>query len=441
MMKPYQKLALFTFGLACCGLAPPIQAAPKQNATQVLDQAQLQQLGNLVGDARTISYGEESHGMQTIHEMVPQMFKYMVEKKGFRVFVFEVQWGMTEGLSDFMASDRSELGAEESYWLNGAFASTPIAHMLDWIRDWNRKHPRDQIQIAGYQPEQPVTDFREIFKYLETAYPQQVAKLKNDVAICRASDTQVFKTELDFILANSKLNGQGKPAFTPEESAKCLAGIDNIGKVLGPVGRSGDRALRFARLHQFSVASYFSNQRKLIDNFMANPDASVALQREWSADAYGRGDAARLVIYNELKALRFPKAKVFHWMHNWHAFRKASETDGIDGPGGAGIPQGTQSFGERLSKQEGKNLRVIATLVPCGTTCTEPPNSVEARFANAFGKTTKVVSFKRNPVSKDLGIDQAGSMWANQHRFGFGNVVLSHQADGVIYLPASQKVK
>ena len=148
-------------GLAACAgsVAPEISSAPvPPAASQPLDR-----FGAIVGDASTVVYGEDSHGMQSIHEFVPQAFEYLVEKKGFRVFVFEVQWGVTEGLADFMASDRTELGSEESYWLNGAFASKPIAGMLVWIRDWNRRHPNDQIQIVGYQPEQPVTDFKAVF--------------------------------------------------------------------------------------------------------------------------------------------------------------------------------------------------------------------------------------------------------------------------------------
>jgi erythromycin esterase-like protein len=433
-----------TAGLAAMAIATTSSAAAAASVPVApANAAHMADFGTIVGNARTVIYGEDSHGMQRIHELVPDLFRTLVEKNGHRVFVFEVQWGVTEGLADFMASDRTELGTQENYWLNGAFASKPVAAMLVWIRDWNRRHPADQIQIAGYQPEQPVTDFRVLLAHVDMRLPDQAPKLRAGIADCRAADSGTYKTELDFIMANAKFMREGKPAFTATQRESCLSGLKAIDEALAAAGNDKSVEGRMARLHSFSLTSYFSTQRKLIDTYMENPDAPVAVQRAWSADVYGRGDGARYVIYKELKDLRFPHAKVFHWMHNWHAFRHASEVDGLDGPGGAGIPRGTKSFGERLAADEKSKLRVFATVVPCGTSCKdkEPENSSEPLFAQVFGDKVTVI-YSRNPAYTDrLALDQPRALWANQHRFGFRDVVLARQADGIFYLPKSDPVR
>jgi len=429
--------APLTSACAAQTAAAPAPAAAASPAIRPLDPAALKAFDTLVGDARTVVYGEDSHGMQRIHEVVPQLFRHLVEAKGFRVFVFEAQWALTDGLADFMASDRTELGPQESYWLNGAFASKPIAGMLVWIRDWNRRHPNDRIQLVGYQPEQPVTDFRAAFAHLDRYAAGQVALLRAAVAPCRAADTARFKTELEFITANGKYMREGKPAFSKAEREACIAGLKTLEAAVASAGpASAER--RLAKLHVFSLISYYGIQRKLIDTYMADPEASVDVQRQWSADAYGNGDAARYVVYRDLQAMRFPRAKVFHWMHNWHAFRLASETDGLDGPGGAGIPKGTRSFGERLAADERGAARTIGTIVPCGADgCKdkEPDNSLEPAFATAFGDSEVVISTRDPRYVGPLQMDKPKAMLANQHRFGFRDVVLARQVDGVLYIP------
>ncbi len=155
-------------GVACAlSMLAPMAAYTASTVPQeesLIDKAVINQI---VGDSSTVIFGEDSHGMYKVHQLVPQMFQHLVEDKGFRVFVFESFWGLTEGFEDFMNSDRTEFNSMESYWLNGTSSSKPIEGMLVWIRDWNRKNPEDQIQLMGYQPENPVYDFTELLAYTD----------------------------------------------------------------------------------------------------------------------------------------------------------------------------------------------------------------------------------------------------------------------------------
>lgn len=427
--------------LAACALiiGAHLWSPPATAATAPVDPAPL---GTIVGDARTVVFGEDSHGMEAVHAQIPAMFQYLVEKKHFRVIVFEVQWGVTEGFADFMASDRTTLGPLEQYWLNGAFVSEHTARLMVWIRDWNRRHPKDPIQIAGYQPEQPIRDFGVLLPFLDARLPAQAPTLRAGVAACRAADPK-YATDLDFVIANGARMKDTKPTYTDDERSACLAGLDAITRALDTVkaGRGADAtALTMAKLHAYSLHAYVATIRRAIDLWITHPDAPLAERMRWSMESYGGGDAARMHVYEQLKRVRFPRAKVFFWMHNWHAMRHASETDVIAGLDD-GIPRGTVSLGERLAAAEGRKLVTIGNVVPCGTTCKEPEASVEPAFTERFGARPAWVDLRRGGDAAALPVRTAGTLLANHHGFGFSEVVLSRQFDAVLYLPGSAKLK
>ncbi len=418
----------------CATAAGGAESPPAQAALQ----PPLENLMEIVGDANTVVFGEDSHGMMAVHQIVPQIFRPLVEQKGFRVFVFEVQWGIPEGLADFMNSDRTELNAVDSYWLNGAFASQPIADMLVWIRNWNRAHPDDRIMIAGYQGEQPVSDFRALFAFLQQAAPGEVERLRQAVAPCRAADQATYPGDLDFMNSVFSLTRARTPSYTDAQRAACLAGLDAIESVVSAASSAPARERTRARLHLISLRNFVAVLRRSADLAVTNPNMSPAEQTRLSGEMYAGGDLTRFRIYQGLLELDFPGRKIFHWMHNWHAMRHSSETGDIAGANLA-IPRGTVSFGERLAQAEGRREVVIGNIVPCGTTCEEPADSLEPAFVRAFGDRPALIDLHRTHRS-DLPLDRPGSLYANHHRGGFTNVVLRRQFDAMLYIPSSAMV-
>ncbi len=396
----------------------------------------LDALDRIVGNSRTVVFGEDSHGMAAVHAAVPQMFEHLVTAKGFRGIVFEVQWGVTEGLRDFLTSDRTTLSPEDEYWLDGAFASKETAAMLVWIRNWNRAHPTDQIGVWGYQPEQPVTDFHALFALVDRVAPDQAAALRAAVAPCRAADP-ALRTEFDFMGANRVRRKAGQPSFTADERAACLAGLDRVQTGLSSpaIKRTASRNdLTLVRLRLISLRTYVAVLRKIAD---APADMSPAEAASAQGDVYAKGDAARFEILTGLRSMRFPRAKLFFWMHNWHAAKHASEMGQL---GGQGIPTGTVSLGERIARAWPGTV-TIGNVVPCGTTCTEPADSVEPRFIERFGNSVALVDLRDPARRRQFNADAVGSLYANHHGFGFSGVRLSRQFDAILYIPASGRVQ
>jgi erythromycin esterase-like protein len=379
--------------------------------------------------------------MQAVHEMVPRVFRHLVEEKGFRVFVFEVQWEVATGLGEFLASDRTTLNGSDSYWLNGAFASQPIADMLVWIRIWNNEHPDDPINVAGYQPENPVSDMRGLLPYIARVAGKDAERLTAGIAACRAQD-KAYVTDLDFVIAQGQRSRQGLPNYTEEERASCLDGLntirhyldENSARIAGSV-KPEERILADVRL--ISLTAYVGVIRQAIDVWSIASDADPKVQSMLQGVVYGQGDEARFEIYRRLRDLRFPNEKVFHWMHNWHAFRAASATGNL--PGEIGIPRSTVSIGQRIAAEPGRDVRILLNVVPCGETCQEPKGSLEADIAKVLGNEAALVSLAPDGPLGDIS-RRSGELYANHHKMGFAGVVLRDQADGLLYLPQSERV-
>ncbi len=196
---------------AVIGAQPTLAEAPapaKPNPGLQAVDMDLSPLDRIVGDHPIVVFGEDSHGMAAEHSFVRQAFERLAERKHFRVFVFEAQWGLGDVFKDFMASDRTSFTPVEQFFLDGAFVSDDTLKMMIWIRDFNRKHPSDPILVSGFQPEQPVTDLHAAFAFFRRAVPKDADVLVASLASCRAGDTQ-YTADLDFLSDTFKLRKSG----------------------------------------------------------------------------------------------------------------------------------------------------------------------------------------------------------------------------------------
>jgi erythromycin esterase-like protein len=396
----------------------------------------------IVGAHQVLVFGEDSHEMAAEHDAVRQIFEHLATTKGFRLLVFESQWGVEDKLRDFMASDRTTLTDEERFFLDGAFASKSTAELLVWIRNFNRTHPKDQIRIAGFQPEQPVTDFQAVWAFLAKASPERLERLQGLAAPCRAGDPKL-KVDFDFMNEGFKRQKQKLPVFTAEERQACLTALASIradlqGRRAALAARTSPAEVEEAILHLDSFRYYVDGIRRIADEIVAHPEAPFAQQTAWQHDAYQTGDANRMAVFRVLLKTRYAGRKAMFWMHNWHAAKHGSEL-GLSTPDSPGIPAGTTTIGERLASYFGPRLVAIASVVPCGKTCAEPADSLEPAFAKLFGDRSAVVDLHHpTPAERAaLPLHQRGSFFANFHGFGGGGLVLDRQFDGVLYILSS----
>ena len=403
-------------------------------------EADLKDLDPIIENKELVVFGEADHFLSGIHRFGTEMFRYLAEKKGYRVFLLEVAWGIDEGFADFMKSDRKELQGDEYLFLN-AWNSKEVVDLLYWIRDFNRQHPGDPIHLAGFQPEQPVTDFNDLWQFVSRSKKFADSDLKNKTAVCRTS-TGEYKTNLDFISANSKRRRAGQHIYTAEERAACNQGLDAVASFIEQnkkelIARSSPDEYRIAQAHLLSLRTYLNTTTAGLDLLVDKKQLTLDEQRALGHKGYSEIDKARAEIFQTLYETRYRGKKIMLWMHNWHAMKHADEVDAVgEGP----IPKGTISVGTRLAQMYGKKLVTIGSIVPCKQPCQEPPraDSLETRFAATLGPGSAIIDLKR-PAARfaQLPLDTPGSLQAYLNKIYFLGVVLDRQFDGLYYLSES----
>lgn len=415
--------------------------AMAQTCPQYLTKEESSRLEKIVGDANLVVFGEPSHGLTAVHCLNAEAFRDLVETKGFRVIVFESAWGMDDGFRDFMQADRKELTGEESFLLN-AFNSPPTLDLLYYIRDHNRKYPKDLIHVAGFQPEQPVTDARAIVEYAARAAEFAVFDLHAKTASCKAWNEE-FSDDISFIGANSKRRRQQKlPLYTGEERQQCLQGLTAVEQFLEKnkselVAKTSLAQFRETILHVKSLRNYVGLLSVVLDSSVTHPNMSPEETLKQGHDTYEQGDVARFEVFQTLRQTRYQNKKIFLWMHDWHA---AKHSDEIEYP--ENIPLGTVSFGTRLARDYGHELVVIGGIVGCPS-CKEgvPADAIEKKFSDLFGNNTVLVDLRKpTPGEEKLPLDSPGSLWDQLYKDRVVKIVLRRQFDAVYYLPESKTV-
>lgn len=133
-----------------------------------LGTADLEPLRQIIGGAPIVSLGESVHTVGGYYEMKHRIFRFLVEKMGFRAFAMETYWEPAERLSQYVQT--CEGAPEEA--LEGLFPvwkSAEVAALAQWTCEWNRSHPRarDKVHLFGFDTQQPRLDGRGLLAFLE----------------------------------------------------------------------------------------------------------------------------------------------------------------------------------------------------------------------------------------------------------------------------------
>lgn len=73
--------------------------SPSEGGSAPADPIGFAALDRLIGDAQFVIFGEDSHRMPAVHELVGAVFRHLVEEQAFRNFGLETYWGDEEVLN------------------------------------------------------------------------------------------------------------------------------------------------------------------------------------------------------------------------------------------------------------------------------------------------------------------------------------------------------
>jgi erythromycin esterase-like protein len=414
-------------------------AAAAQPALDPPDRPLLEGIARTIGDAPLVAFGESSHYLLSVHEFSNALFRYLVENKGFRVFMLESAWAANDYLTDFIKSDKTEVEGWAAFYMN-AFGSKPTEQTLLYIRDYNKKHPEDTLQIAGMQPEQPWTDWRELKAVLAKAKLELPADIRTVIDRI-VFGGQNFVHDIDVISFHGKMSRAKTRILSETDPAvldRALDGIDAFLKNNQAAIAAGTSQSAFAeaKLRVLGLRFYGQQVLPMRDFGLVNPNPSKDQLDTLGRSTYNVVDAYRLQIIKTQQETRFQGKKIFIWMHNWHA---AKRSEALDTKLAGAPPLGTTSLGTLLFRALGPSYRVIGSVVANPDfVYKEGQVTLENSFRKFFGDKPGYVDLMRpTPEQKALPLATALPQYSQIDNQIGGEVVLQDQFDGVVFLPKS----
>ncbi|MGW7520771.1 erythromycin esterase family protein [Streptomyces sp. NPDC054796] len=112
----------------------------------------LDALGRMIKDADVVGLGEATHGSRDFFRMKHRVFRYLVEKRGFRSFSLELPWSSGVRLDEYVVhgkGDLDEIVREEFQGTYRIWNNQDYRDLLTWMRDYNRHHPDDPVRFMG----------------------------------------------------------------------------------------------------------------------------------------------------------------------------------------------------------------------------------------------------------------------------------------------------
>lgn len=249
-------------------------------------------LGNL-GNAKIVGMGEATHGTQEFFQMKHRIFKYLVEKQGFRYLAFEYDLGGCMALNEMIQSGQGDIKAWMSqqmyFW---TWRTTEVLQLFLWMQEYNRNKPDgEKVHLVGVDcqfPKQAVPQLVNLLKPYDNSFATEVSSKLNSI-----TKHELYKGE-KFESIQQARNG-------------VLPQIYAVGKELNE---------RAASISQLTSPAYYQQilrvyetivQAEIIQyNQIINPETSLTFREKFMAENLDW-------IFSQ-----YGNVKVALWAHNEH---------------------------------------------------------------------------------------------------------------------------
>lgn len=264
-----------------------------------LPQDDLEPLRQIIGKATIVSLGESIHTSGGYYEMKHRLFRFLVEKMGFRAFAFESPWPDADRVGRYV--ETCEGSADDALrGLFGVWQSTETRDMVQWMCDWNRSHSKkkDKLVFFGFDVQQPAQDGAALIAFLKRIGVGSEDPRVIDITAC---------------------DGVTRPTFYPEpipeaNNQQCLRGLSAVDQLFADdaariVAETSATDFEYARLRVVGLRSwqgqiYYKDTRSTVSR-----------------------DSGMAYAFGVLRNLRYgSKIKTAVWAHNFHIAKDAANT-------------------------------------------------------------------------------------------------------------------
>ncbi|HYX35712.1 MAG TPA: erythromycin esterase family protein [Oligoflexus sp.] len=165
-----------------------IKQLRKENLTSALDASgfrfeldpekgnQFEKLQVDFSKVKIVGLGEATHGTSEFSIVRHQIFRYLVERHGFRVFILEDEWLGGLHFNEALAKGESIENALSKLNKKGTFLTKETLELFKWIEAFNKNHKIDPIVVYGADA-QAGNILLESFHYLRQKLPEQSTEI------------------------------------------------------------------------------------------------------------------------------------------------------------------------------------------------------------------------------------------------------------------------
>jgi erythromycin esterase len=317
----------------------------------------LEPLRPWIGTATVVALGESIHTSGGYHTAKHRVFRFLVERAGFRAAAFQTPWAAAERISSYVSTCKGS-PEEALQGLDSVWQSAEVLDFVQWMCQWNRTHrkPKDRLTFLGFDIQQPESDGPALLAFL-----------------------QRIKVPADhpWIAGVNRCNGVAGPRAAPgqvpaEDNTACLEALDGITdkfirEAAAIIRRTSKKDFEWAKVRLTGLRSWQGYSFYIRSDSVRSDESR---------------DSGMASVLRSLQTLRLPpKTKVVLWAHNFHASRAP-----LDDPNGF-----ARTMGTFLAESLGASYFVVGLVgwdvkidpgTPCFPSRTPPIDSVEGRLHN-----------------------------------------------------------
>lgn len=275
-----------------------------------LPQKDLEPLIRIVGKARYVGLGESIHTSGGFYEAKDRLFRFLVQRMGFRVFGMETPWIRGDQVESFVQTcDGSARDAMRGIF--GVWQSTEVEAMVQWMCEWNQAHPKDHVHFYGFDIQRQAPENG--LALTEFLHRLDVGDGDPRLAGIRVCDG----VQTDYYIA-----GRAFPRELYQQCQDALAAVaDLFDREERDIQQRTSKAdLAWARVHLAGLQAW---QEEIF--FLAT-----------DVDHGGRArDRGMAYAVRAIHDLRFPSARTVLWAHNGHLAKS------VDDAGYVAVQMGT----------------------------------------------------------------------------------------------------
>lgn len=282
----------------------------------------------IVGDARVVALGEDTHGTSEFFRMKHRLTRYMVEEMDVRVFAIEANQLAVEPINRYVQGGD---GAVEQV-MRGMFAvwnTQEMKAMIEWMRAHNAAHPAKRVAFVGYDMQDPSLPIDSVRAFVARHEPALLPLAERHYSAYReAWRERAYPQAPDSVRLGWKASAESMWEEVQRRAPAWLGAARTRGDSV-----EVEWALQNANVVRQAALSAVSGR-------LGDRDSSMAANIQWLLER--RGNNGRVVV----------------WAHNGHVARDPDPKLGIFNG---------MSMGTYLAARLGESLRVFGLVSYEGT--------------------------------------------------------------------------